>query len=167
MSESAVRHGTTATALGVLLVALSPRGLCAAALGDDEAALVADLHARFPGAQAAHDDPAVAGMLERLRAMIEGADDGADLPLDVRGTAFQQRVWAELRAIPRGGTLTYTELAARLGLPRSVRAVASACAANTLALVIPCHRVLRRDGSLAGFRWGLARKRELLRREAA
>jgi AraC family transcriptional regulator of adaptative response/methylated-DNA-[protein]-cysteine methyltransferase len=162
-----VRYAAADTALGVLLAAVSPRGLCAAALGDDEAALVAELRARWPAAQAAGDDAAVARMLERLMAMIEGTDDGADLPLDVRGTAFQQRVWAALRAIPRGGTLTYTELAGRLGMPRSVRAVASACAANTLALVIPCHRVLRRDGSLAGFRWGLARKRELLRREAA
>jgi AraC family transcriptional regulator of adaptative response/methylated-DNA-[protein]-cysteine methyltransferase len=167
MAEPPVRYAAAATALGVLLVAVSPRGLCAVALGDDATELAAALRVRFPEAQAAGSDPAVAGMVERLVAMIEGADNGADLPLDVRGTAFQQRVWAALRAIPRGSTLTYTELAGRLGVPRAVRAVASACAANTLALVIPCHRVLRRDGSLAGFRWGLARKRELLRREAA
>ena len=167
MAEPPVRHATAATALGVLLVAVSPRGLCAAALGDDEATLAAELRARFPGARAAADDAQVGRMLARLVAMIEGTDDGADLPLDVRGTDFQQRVWSALRAIPRGDTLTYTELAGRLGMPHAVRAVASACAANTLALAIPCHRVLRRDGSLAGFRWGVARKRELLRREAA
>jgi AraC family transcriptional regulator of adaptative response/methylated-DNA-[protein]-cysteine methyltransferase len=152
-------------ALGALLVARSERGLCAILLGDDAAALVGELQARFPQAELV-DDVAGAELLAQVAGFVEAPHRGLDLRLDLRGTAFQQRVWQALREIPAGRTLSYAELAARIGAPRAVRAVAGACAANVLAVAIPCHRVLRSDGGLSGYRWGVARKRALLEREA-
>ena len=152
-------------ALGALLVACSERGLCAILLGDDAAALVGELQARFPQAELV-DDAAGAELLAQVAGFVEAPRRGLNLPLDPRGTAFQLRVWQALREIPAGSTLSYAELAARIGAPKAVRAVAGACAANALAVAIPCHRVLRSDGGLSGYRWGVARKRALLEREA-
>jgi len=151
--------------LGTVLAAATARGLCAILLGDDADALVADLHARFPQAALAPAGPAFAATLAQVVAAIDAPHTAAALPLDVRGTAFQQRVWQALRAIPHGATVTYTELAAQLGMPQGARAVAGACAANPAAVAIPCHRVVRSGGALAGYRWGLERKRALLERE--
>mgnify|MGYP000163768677 FL=1 len=152
-------------ALGRCLVAESERGICAILLGDDDATLVADLHALFPAAQ---DVPADADFQQRVReviAAINARDAPLSLPLDIRGTAFQQQVWQALRAIPCGETMSYQQLASAIGKPKAVRAVASACGANKLAIVIPCHRVIRGDGALSGYRWGIARKAQLLQRE--
>lgn len=151
--------------LGHVLVASGDRGICAILLGDDTEALLADLARRFPNA---HLAPAEAGFETTLAAVIRLVDDpsrGTALPLDLRGTAFQQQVWKALQAIPAGQTVSYTELANQVGKPRAVRAVAAACAANPIAVAVPCHRALRRDGALAGYRWGLERKRALLARE--
>jgi AraC family transcriptional regulator of adaptative response/methylated-DNA-[protein]-cysteine methyltransferase len=160
---SGPRHQTLPTSLGLALVAQSARGLCAIALGDDADALGRDLLARFPDAVPGEVDPHLrAGVV----ALIERPTDPDDLPLDVRGSAFQRQVWDALRRVPAGHTTTYAELAAALGrTPGSARAVATACAANPLAIAIPCHRVLRSDGSLSGYRWGVERKRLLLQRE--
>lgn len=152
--------------LGAVLVAQSERGLCAILLGDEPEALVQELQARFPKAELVGDDPAVEAAIAQVIAFVDDPRLGLDLPLDVRGTAFQQRVWQVLRGIPPGQRLSYAELAERLGLPKAVRAVAGACAANALAVAIPCHRVVRSDGGLSGYRWGVARKEALLRAEA-
>lgn len=160
-----LHYAVGACALGALLVARSARGLCAILLGDDAAALHAELRRSFPHAELL---PAAdsAALLAPVVALVAAPGGGLDLPLDPRGTPFQQRVWQALGEIPAGSTLSYAALAARLGMPRAVRAVAGACAANRLAVAIPCHRVLRGDGALAGYRWGVARKRALLEREA-
>lgn len=161
-----IRFAIGQCALGAILVAQSARGLCAILLGDDPGELLADLERRFPNAELIGGD----GDFERLVAQVVGFVEaprlGLDLPLDVRGTAFQQRVWQALRTIPPGRTVSYAELAERLGAPKAVRAVAGACAANALAVAIPCHRVVRSDGGLSGYRWGVERKRALLEREA-
>lgn len=166
-ADTAIRFAVGECSLGSILVAASPRGVCAILLGDDPEALLRDLEARFPRAQLLGGD----GEFERLVATVVGFVEqpalGLDLPLDVRGTAFQQRVWQALRAIPAGATASYAEVAQRIGAPRAVRAVAQACAANALAVAIPCHRVVRNDGSLSGYRWGVERKRALLAREAS
>jgi AraC family transcriptional regulator of adaptative response/methylated-DNA-[protein]-cysteine methyltransferase len=151
--------------LGSVLVAASAKGVCAILLGDDPAALGTELHERFPKATLVEGNRGYARVVSRVIRSIERPQIGLALPLDVRGTAFQQRVWEALREIPAGRTETYTEVAARIGQPGAVRAVARACAANAIAVAIPCHRVIRNDGSLAGYRWGLARKRSLLERE--
>lgn len=151
--------------LGTILVAASEKGICAILLGDDPETLIHDLEDQFDQAELIGGD----ADFEKIVAMVVGfVNDptlGLDLPLDIRGTAFQQRVWAALRQIPVGSTATYTEIAERIGQPKSVRAVAGACAANTLAVAIPCHRVIRTDGSLSGYRWGIERKGTLLQRE--
>lgn len=153
--------------LGRLLAAATDRGLCFLALGDDDAALEAELRAEFPAADSIErDDPAIQDSLEVLMAYLAGATPHLDLPLDVRATAFQRRVWNELIAIPYGETRTYREIAELLGRPNAWRAVGRACAINPVSLVIPCHRALREDGNLAGYRWGVTRKAELLTREA-
>ncbi len=162
-----VWHAVDRCSLGCVLVAATELGVCAIMLGDDPAALVADLKARFPKARLAEPDP---GLADWVAAVVRFVDDparaeGLGLPLDIRGTAFQRRVWEALREIPAGKTASYAEVAARLGSPRAVRAVAGACAANTLAVAIPCHRVVAADGGLAGYRWGVERKRRLLERE--
>lgn len=152
--------------LGPVLAAATPRGICAILLGDDEAAMRAELARRFPKAALSPAPPEFADTVARVVAMIETPKLGLDLPLDIRGTAFQRRVWAALRNIPAGETVTYSDIAERLGLPpRAVRAVAGACAANPVAVAVPCHRVKRRDGTLAGYYWGLWRKRALIERE--
>jgi AraC family transcriptional regulator of adaptative response/methylated-DNA-[protein]-cysteine methyltransferase len=166
-ADTAIRFALGSCFLGAVLVAASTRGICAVLLGDSGAALAAELTQRFPRA-AIQADPALAAVLAQLVAMIEDPRQGtaSGLPLDIRGTAFQQRVWQELRRIASGRTLSYGELAARIGAPRAVRAVASACAANALAVLIPCHRVVAQGGGLSGYRWGVARKRALIEREA-
>ncbi len=163
--DAAIRHAVVPSTLGLVLVAASDRGVCAIEMGDDAAALVASLRERFPNAIVAAGDDAFAALVGDVVALIDGRGDGAALPLDIRGTAFQQSVWRALQDIPAGATLSYAELAARLGRPGSARAVASACAANSLAVAIPCHRIVRGDGSLSGYRWGVERKRALLARE--
>lgn len=151
--------------LGALLVARSQRGLCAIALGDDPDALLRELQDRFPRAELVGGDAAFEQLVAQVVGLIEAPRLGLDLPLDIRGTAFQQRVWDALRKVPAGQTVSYAEIAARIGSPRAVRAVAQACAANVLAVAIPCHRVVRSDGGVSGYRWGVARKQALLERE--
>jgi AraC family transcriptional regulator of adaptative response/methylated-DNA-[protein]-cysteine methyltransferase len=148
-----------------VLVASSAKGVAAILIGDDTPALVEEQQASFPSAALrATDDDRFIG---RVVGLIDNPSGTIDLPLDIRGTPFQQKVWAALQAIPAGVTETYSALAVRVGDPKAVRAVASACAANKLAVAIPCHRVLRTDGSLSGYRWGVERKRALIEREAA
>lgn len=163
---TAIRFAIAQTSLGALLVAQSGLGLCAIALGDDPDALARALQDRFPLASLCGDDPVFDACVAQVVGLVEQPGRACELPLDVRGTAFQQRVWQALREIPPGSTASYAEIAARIGAPRAVRAVAGACAANHLAVLIPCHRVLRSDGSLSGYRWGVERKRSLLAREA-
>ncbi len=163
-----IRHATGRCALGHVLVAATERGICAILLGDDPAALRDDLHDRFPQAALTEADAGFAGWVGQVVALVDDPGHTAlSLPLDIRGTAFQRRVWEVLRAIPPGHTLSYAEVAARLGQPAAVRAVAGACAANRLAVAVPCHRVVASTGALAGYRWGVARKRALLERERA
>lgn len=152
--------------LGAILVAQSQRGICAILLGDDPDALVRDLQDQFPKAEIIGADGDFEQLIAQVVGFIEAPAIGLQLPLDVQGTAFQERVWRVLRDIPPGATASYTEIATRIGSPKAVRAVAQACAANHMAVAIPCHRVVRRDGDLSGYRWGVDRKRELLRREA-
>ena len=151
--------------LGSILVASSERGVCAIFLGEDPDALARDLQDRFPRANLIGGDKAFEQLVAKVIGFVEAPALGLDLPLDVRGTAFQQRVWQALRTIPVGSTASYTDIAKRIGSPNSVRAVAQACAANALAVAIPCHRVVKNDGALSGYRWGVERKRELLKRE--
>jgi len=153
--------------LGSVLVAATERGVCAIFLGDNPDALVQDLENRFPQARLMGSSKKFAQLVAKVVRFVETPGQGLNLPLDVRGTAFQQRVWQALQKIPAGSTVTYTQVATRIGAPRAVRAVASACAANALAVAIPCHRVVRNDGALAGYRWGVERKRTLLAREVA
>src|SRR6195952_1422672 len=151
--------------LGAILVASSAKGVAAILLGDDPETLVRDLEDRFPRAGLIGGDAAYEQLVARVVGLVEAPAHGLDLPLDVRGTAFQQRVWMALREIPAGKTETYSSIAEKIGSPRSVRAVAGACAANAHAAAIPCHRVVRHDGALSGYRWGVERKRELIDRE--
>lgn len=153
--------------LGSILVARSDRGVCAILMGDDADTLARDLQDRFPLGRLIGGDPGFEQLIAQVIGYVEAPSLGLDLPLDVQGTAFQQRVWLALRDIPAGSTATYAEIAARIGDPKAVRAVAGACAANRIAVAIPCHRVVRTDGSLSGYRWGVERKRALLDREGA
>jgi AraC family transcriptional regulator of adaptative response/methylated-DNA-[protein]-cysteine methyltransferase len=161
-----IEYATGTSSLGSVLAARSERGVCAIALGSSARALERELRAQFPRAELAPAGRAFARAFARVLQLVEDPQKGLELPLDVRGTAFQRRVWQALSALPAGTTASYAELAQRIGAPRGARAVARACAANPLAIAIPCHRALAQDGSLAGYRWGLARKRALLRREA-
>jgi AraC family transcriptional regulator of adaptative response/methylated-DNA-[protein]-cysteine methyltransferase len=161
-----IRFAVGQCRLGAILVASSARGVCAIALGDDPELLVRGLQDQFPAAVLLGGDAAFEGMMARVVGFVEAPGAGLELPLDIRGTAFQHRVWQALRKIPAGQTVSYQALAALIGAPKSARAVASACAANRLAVAIPCHRVVRRDGALSGYRWGVERKRALLAREA-
>ncbi|MBV9655640.1 MAG: bifunctional DNA-binding transcriptional regulator/O6-methylguanine-DNA methyltransferase Ada [Acetobacteraceae bacterium] len=162
-----IRFAVGACSLGAILVAESDRGVCAITLGDDPDALVRALQDRFPNATLAGGDPLFEARVALVVGCVEAPGLGTDLPLDIRGTAFQQRVWAALRQIPSGATASYGEVARLLGQPQAVRAVAAAVAANPLAVLIPCHRVIRTGGGLSGYRWGVDRKRALLAREAA
>jgi len=166
-SGETIRFVTVVTPLGWALVAATPRGICMTALGDDRDSLAAALQERFPRAELVPEDAGLRQWADRIVRFITAPERNLDLPLDIRGTAFQARVWRALRKIPLGKTASYTEIAAALGQPKAVRAVAQACAANKLALIVPCHRVIRSDGELGGYRWGLERKRELLSRERA
>jgi len=152
--------------LGALLVAASAKGVCAIALGQDPEALLRDFQADFSGAEIIAGDKDFEALVAQVAGLVEAPEQGVDLPLDLRGTAFQRRVWSALREIPPGQTLSYGELAARIGVPRAVRAVAAACGANRLAIAVPCHRVVAKDGALTGYRWGVERKAALLAREA-
>ena len=164
-ADMEIRFAVGQCALGSVLVAQSARGVCAILLGDDPDTLVRDLQDRFPRATLLGGEAAFEQTVARVIAFVEAPARGLDLPLDVRGTAFQQRVWAALRQIPAGSTASYAEIAARIGAPNGSRAVAQACGANPLAVAIPCHRVVRTDGSLSGYRWGVQRKQDLLGRE--
>ncbi len=162
-----IRFAVGQCSLGPILVAATERGVCAIQFGDDPETLVRDLQDRFPKARLIGGDEEFEQWVARVVGLVEAPGQALDLPLDVRGTAFQQRVWQALREIPPGATASYAQIAARLGAPKAVRAVAQACAANVLAVAIPCHRVVRTDGALSGYRWGVERKRALLEREAA
>jgi AraC family transcriptional regulator of adaptative response/methylated-DNA-[protein]-cysteine methyltransferase len=162
-----IRFAVGECSLGSVLVAATDKGVCAIQIGDDPDALVRVLQDRFPNAQLIGDEKDFEHLVAKVVGFVEAPANDLDLPLDVRGTAFQQRVWQELRKIPMGSTATYSEIARRIGKPSAVRAVADACASNKIAIAIPCHRVVRTDGSLSGYRWGVERKRELLKREAA
>lgn len=166
-ANTEIRFAIGECSLGSILVAASERGVCAILIGNDPEALARDLQDRFPRATLVGGDASFERTVATVVGFVEAPRLGLDLPLDVRGTAFQQRVWQALREIPPGSTASYTEIAGRIGAPGSVRAVAGACAANALAVAIPCHRVVRSDGGLAGYRWGVERKRALLEREAA
>ena len=160
-----IRFAVGECSLGSILVARSDRGICAIMLGDDPGKLGRDLQDKFPRASLIGGDDDFEQLVARVVGFIEAPGIGMDLPLDVRGTAFQQRVWNALCEIPPGQTASYAEIAKRIGSPRAVRAVAQACASNALAVAIPCHRVIRNDGTLSGYRWGVERKRVLLERE--
>jgi AraC family transcriptional regulator of adaptative response/methylated-DNA-[protein]-cysteine methyltransferase len=165
-----IRFAIGESSLGLILVARSERGICAILLGDDRERLIGDLQGRFPRADTTEDDEECEQVTAKVVRFVETPTMGLSLDLglelDVRGTAFQRRVWLALCEIPLGSTVSYSDIANRIGSPRSVRAVAQACGANALALVIPCHRVVRGDGALSGYRWGVERKRMLLKREA-
>lgn len=167
MKPSRITYTLSSSSLGQLLLAKSEAGVCTVFLGDDRATLVNDLQRQFPSADLLENADGLEKTMKHLRAFIEQPHDHLDLQLDMRGTPFQQRVWQALRKIPAGKTVTYLELARSIGAPRSFRAVAKACGANTLAIVVPCHRVVRSDGGLAGYRWGVERKRALLGQEQA
>jgi len=162
-----MRYTVANCALGRVLIAASERGVCCVRLGDSGRRLISDLKREFPSAGLREDAPALADLAQRVVAAIDGGAADAEIPLDVRGTAFQLRVWDALRRIPRGETRTYSQLAAAIRQPRAVRAVAGACAANPVAVLIPCHRALRSDGGLGGYRWGLERKQSLLASEGS
>lgn len=162
-----IRFAVASSSLGAVLVASSTIGVCAITLGDDPQALVLDLQDRFPKATLVGADAAYEAVVAIVVGLIEAPGIGLSLPLDVRGTAFQQRVWSALREVPAGTTVSYTQLAEKIGAPTSSRAVAQACGANAIAVAVPCHRVVRADGGLSGYRWGIDRKQALLVREGA
>lgn len=164
--SSKIQFALGKCSLGAILVAQSECGICAILMGDDPDALVHDLQNRFPHVEHIESDAKFALLVAHVIRFIEAPCISLDLPLDMRGTAFQKRVWQVLQEIPPGQTVSYTEVAHQIGAPRAVRAVARACGANALAVAIPCHRVVRSDGGLSGYRWGVERKRKLLDREA-
>lgn len=160
-----IQFATAQCSLGHVLVAATNIGICAVLLGDNSQALITDLRHRFPNSELVNGDDQFEEVIAAVVELVSTPTQTWNLPMDICGTAFQHRVWDALRKIPPGSTNTYTEIAHQLGRPKAVRAVAQACAANAMAVAIPCHRVVRTDGSLAGYRWGIERKRELLRRE--
>ena len=166
-SAVAMRFTIRDCSLGLVLVAQSVDGISAVLLGDDRETLCLDLHHRFPHVAFSQGGSPLDSLAADVVSLIESPARILDTQLDMHGTDFQRDVWSTLRAIPGGSTVTYTDIANRIGRPGSVRAVAGACAANPLAVIVPCHRVLRRDGQLGGYRWGIERKRTLLAREAA
>jgi len=164
-NRTTIRFAVSECSLGSVLVAMSGKGVCAISLGENREALLRDLQDQFPKAELIGGDKNFERTVARIIGFIEAPNIGLDLPLEIRGTAFQQKVWRALREIPPGSTVSYTEIASRLGVPKSVRAVSRACASNRIAVAIPCHRVVRHNGNLAGYRWGIERKRTLLQRE--
>jgi AraC family transcriptional regulator, regulatory protein of adaptative response / methylated-DNA-[protein]-cysteine methyltransferase len=160
--DEVIRYTTVETPVGVVLAASTERGICSIRVGQDEMSLVKEVFVEFPHASIVRDDESLRDVAIVLASAVRGEDDAGVLPLDLQGTAFQIRVWESLRTIPVGETRTYSDVAEQIGSPRAVRAVASACAANAVALAVPCHRVIRRDGSLGGYRWGLDVKEALL-----
>ncbi|MBC3234076.1 bifunctional DNA-binding transcriptional regulator/O6-methylguanine-DNA methyltransferase Ada [Pseudomonas lurida] len=166
-TNNAILFAVGQCSLGAILVAQSARGVCAILLGDDPDQLVRDLQDQFPKAELVGADQRFEQLVAQVVGLIEAPAVGLDLPLDLRGTAFQERVWQALRDIPPGSTASYAQIAERIGAPKSFRAVAQACGANSLAVAIPCHRVVRSNGELSGYRWGVERKQQLLAREKA
>ena len=166
MSIDTISYATGESALGHVLVARSVSGVCAILIGADDDELVTDLAARFPKAELVVNEAVVHEDQAKVTRFVNKPTEGLDLPLDLRGTPFQRRVWEALRAIPVGTTVTYSELAKSIGAPNAIRAVAGACAANPVALAVPCHRVVGSDGDLTGYYWGIERKRELIKMEA-
>lgn len=164
-ARTAIRYTTSRCALGRVLLAATDKGICAIFIGDADAELKAVLEEEFPGGKLERADAALASWLAELVNQLTGAAPGQNLPLDIRATAFQKRVWQELQQIPRGQTRTYQEVAAAIGRLSATRAVARACATNPVSIVIPCHRVIGAGGSLRGYRWGLSRKKKLLASE--
>jgi AraC family transcriptional regulator of adaptative response/methylated-DNA-[protein]-cysteine methyltransferase len=162
-----IHYTAVPTSLGLLLVAVTERGVCSVSLGDDEASLVSELRSEYPGAELERATDANDRLVDAVVAHVEGRTSAADLPLDVKATSFQWQVWRALQRIPEGATRSYQAVAEELGRPTAARAVARACASNRIAVLIPCHRVVRGDGGLGGYRWGIARKAALLAREGA
>ena len=161
-----IHFGIGDTSLGLVLVAISAKGVCSILIGDERAALARALQGRFADAELIRDDARVRREMAQVKAFIAAPATGLDLSLDLAGTDFQKRVWRALTKIPPGSTASYADVARRIDAPKSFRAVAQACGANPIALAIPCHRVVRNDGALSGYRWGVARKRALLELEA-
>ncbi|MCK0505563.1 methylated-DNA--[protein]-cysteine S-methyltransferase [Aromatoleum anaerobium] len=166
LAAASSRFALGECSLGAILIAASAQGVCAILIGDDPDRLARDLQDRFPRAALIGGDAGFERIVATVVGFVEAPAFGLDLPLDIRGTAFQQRVWQALREIPAGQTASYAEIARRIDAPKAARAVAGACAANALAVAIPCHRAVRNDGQLSGYRWGVERKRALLDREA-
>lgn len=167
IASSEMKFAIGDSSLGLVLVAQSDKGIVAVLLGNDHDELRRELHTRFPFAKITHSDGAIDDLTAAVVSVVESPARGFDAMLDMRGSDFQRDVWRALRDIPAGSTVSYTDIANRIGRPRSVRAVAQACAANPIAVIVPCHRVVRRDGQLSGYRWGVERKRALLAREAS
>lgn len=165
--DEEIRFAIAETSLGALLVAASEKGVCAILMGDNPEKLLRDLQDRFTRARLVGGDAKFEKLVAKVVGLVERPRKDLDLPLDIRGTAFQQRVWKALTTIPAGKTASYAQIAKKIGKPSAVRAVAQACAANNLAIAIPCHRVVKTDGGLSGYAWGVARKQELLAREEA
>jgi AraC family transcriptional regulator of adaptative response/methylated-DNA-[protein]-cysteine methyltransferase len=161
-----IRCTVISTELGKLLVATTPRGVCAVRFGESEAALLRELKKDFSAAEIRRDDVGLESVATQIKQLLSGSAAPLNIPLDLRGTAFQQMVWKELRRIPQGQTRSYTDVAKAIGKPKAVRAVANACGSNPVAIVVPCHRVVQKNGSLAGYRWGVKRKAALLEKEA-
>lgn len=166
-SSETIHFAIGQTTLGAVLVADSGKGVCAILMGDDPQELIVDLQKLFPKANLISADRALEDMVAKVIGFVEAPDSGVQIRLDLRGTAFQLRVWQALIEIPLGETVSYSELAQRIGMPKSTRAVAMACSANKIAVAVPCHRIVRNDGGLSGYRWGVERKRVLLEREAS
>lgn len=164
--DEEIRIAIRTCSLGKVLVAASEKGVCAILLGDDHKSLMEELRRRFSRAKLTRADASFEKTVAKTIQLVEEPASSVDLPLDVRGTAFQQRVWQALRGIPAGKTASYAEVARRIGKPKAVRAVAQACGANKIAVAIPCHRVVKNDGVLSGYRWGVERKRALIEKEA-
>ena len=164
-----IRYGSGRTVVGPVLAALTPRGLCALRLleGTTLAVEVAELRGKYPQAEFQEDPQAVAAVLKKINAVLEGHAEASSIALDLHGTPFQQRVWQTVLKVPRGKTWSYSQLAARVGKPRAVRAAASACARNPIGLIVPCHRIVRRDGTMGDYYWGAERRCALLQREMA
>lgn len=160
-----IGYSIAKSALGKVLVAATDRGVSAVYLGDTDAKLVAELREEYPRAEIAPATDTFERWVKEIVQRVEGKPPRMELPLDLQATAFQRRVWQELQQIPRGSTRTYSQVAKAMGNPRAVRAVARACATNPVSIVVPCHRVIREDGNLAGYRWGLSRKQQLLAQE--